>query len=626
MTDATWQATIRRSVKGTIAFASPRMPFLLTFACLLMLNWGTAFWLLRYTFQERQGTAFQLAGNELKFAEQKLSGLIRDADRTLLELRAQYPGSARPDNPAQNPAVPFDLGGWTPASNTGGIALIAPDGHVVTSSPNASSAGWPRLMARLATSADVLAIGDPTISKTGHLGFIPIARRIVEPDGSFGGILMYSLESETFPNLSPAAIALDGCLSLISDDGIVLARRPDLRGTVGIRIAVPSHARWVNGGPIVNGHVTSPIDGVDRIFSRHHMDGIPATVVVGLGYDATFADWMTLRTIVLVTRMGATALILLAAWLWYTRRHRARISADALETILASIDHGIRVEGADGKVIAANAAGAALRLPDSPKDELPDATGHVTGLVEMRREDGTPIAVRRHDLASGGMVLIGTDLTARGRAEARIDFLLRHDPLTRLPNRWNAAARLREMIAERANIPRIAALILLDLDGFQAINDTLGHDGGDEVLIEVARRLRGLVAKHDVVARLGGDEFLLCLDDPDDEAAVMGLARQIPRAIARAITVRGHQIHLGLSLGIALYPRDAGDATNLFRAADIALNRAKLAGRGTAQRFEPEMMATFEESRMLESDLRHALDCDQLEFRLQPQFCANRWR
>ena len=126
-----------------------------------------------------------------------------------------------------------------------------------------------------------------------------------------------------------------------------------------------------------------------------------------------------------------------------------------------------------------------------------------------------------------------------------------------------------------------------------------------------------------MAARLGGDEFSLFLDDPEDEAAVMDLARQVPRALARPIAVRGQQVRLGATLGIALYPRDGGDVTTLFQHANIALSRAKQAGRGTAQSFDPAMMVSFEEHRMMESDLRRALDSDELELCLQPQFsCA----
>ena len=228
MTGTTWGAAPRKAIGGIVALLSGRLPFLITIGCVLLLNWSTALWLLHYMYHEREATAIQLASDEIKYSEQKIAGLLRDADRMLLELRALHAGDGYSGD-----GVKPELGGWTPTSQSGGIALITPDGHVVAASPNASTAGWPYLMSRLAKSDDVMTIGEPVLSKTGHLGFLPLARRIVRPDGSFGGILMYSLESESLPALSPAVAALDGCISLVSDDGVVLARTPDVRGHRG---------------------------------------------------------------------------------------------------------------------------------------------------------------------------------------------------------------------------------------------------------------------------------------------------------------------------------------------------------------------------------------------------------
>jgi diguanylate cyclase (GGDEF)-like protein len=305
----------------------------------------------------------------------------------------------------------------------------------------------------------------------------------------------------------------------------------------------------------------------------------------------------------------ATAFVLLTGFCWYSRRRQANISTGALSAILTHIDQGVRVETRAGRVVAVNTAGAAPRLPDK---------GSPT--AEARRLDGSIIQLARHDLADGGTILISTDLTARHAAQARIDFLTNHDSLTGLPNRWRAASLIQDLIAEKSGSSRAAALILIDLDGFRDINDTMGHEGGDEVLTEVADRLRDLVSSRDVVARLGGDEFLLFLNDPDDEAAITSFARQLPRALARPIVVRGQHLHLGASLGIALHPRDGANVATLFQHANIALSRAKMGGRGTAQCFDPAMMVSFEENRMMESDLRRALDSDELELFLQPQF------
>ncbi len=389
---------------------------------------------------------------------------------------------------------------------------------------------------------------------------------------------------------------------------------PDVRGTIGIRVTpVADLAAMRDHGSGIMRHV-SAIDGVDRILSWRRLSTVPAILSIGVGHDAFFADWARLRTIVICTRLGSTALILITGFLWYTRRRRARISADALTAILSGVEQAIRVENPMGQVIAANAAGAALTLPD-------DVAGQT-----VRHADGTIRHTVRHELPDRGFVLIGTDLTARRASEARIAFLSEHDTLTGLLNRWSATARIQQRIGERIDTDRGAdrpgALILFDLDGFRDINDTLGQEGGDEVLIEVAARLRDLVSGRDVVARPGGDEFMVFVDDAADEAAIVGLAQRIARALARPVTARGQQVRLGASLGLALYPRDGGDVATLFRHAGLALSRAKLAGRGTAQGFVPEMMVSFEEHRMMESDLRRALDSDELELRLQPQFSS----
>jgi diguanylate cyclase (GGDEF)-like protein len=601
MANSTWEAGRRRTMRRIRAFYSGRMPIVITFGCLILVNWCVAFWLIQYTYRDRETTAIQMLQDEAQFSAQRIRNLFEDADQTLLDLRVHYP--------AEDLGVA--LGRWTAGRNSGGIAFIAPDGHVVAASPRANTAGWPRLMTRLATSADVLAIGEPAQGKSGHLGSVPVARRVVQADGSFSGILMYTVESDALLVLSPSIAALDGCMSLLSEDDVILARIPEMRGTLGVRVDLTAESGFTPGKSSVTGHHVSPLDGVDRLFSDSQINGLPMKLFIGISYDATFKDWETLRLIVVGARLATTVMILLAGAFWYTRRGQAKISADALAAILSGVEQGIRVENRDGRAIVSNEAGMALRMPD---DEPTQA--------DVLQQDGGITRVTRRELADGGKVLIGTDVTARQATDAQISFLTNHDKLTGLQNRWRAASCIQDLIAQKSEADHVAALIVLDLDGFQDINDSLGHEGGDAVLIEVAARLRDLVSDKDVVARLGGDEFLLFLDDPDDEAAITSLARQIPRTLARPIAIRGQHLHLGASLGIALYPRDGADAPTLFRHADIALSRAKMAGRGSAQSFDPEMMLLFEENRMMESDLRRALEGDELEVLLQPQFAC----
>ncbi len=582
------------------AIFSGRLPYVIIFGCILVVNWGAAFWLIHHTYREREIASYQMVIAEAQYSQQKIEDLFKDADRTLLELRARYSNHA-------------DLGleRWNPVTKSAGIALIAPDGRIIATTPEANIAGWPALMARLETSADVLTIGEPIPGKNGHLGWVPVARRIVALDGSFAGILMFSLDTSQLATLSPTIMGLNGSVTVLTDDDVILARSPEVRGTVGIRM-MPAELSTLRETRSGTGRQISQIDGVDRIFSYRHLTDLPVTLIVGIGHDAIFSDWKTLRFTVITGRLLATAFILVISIFWYRRRHRATISGDALTTILTNIDAGIRVENRDGMVVAANQKGADLRMPD-----------RISQQAEIQQPDGTKIKLARRDLADGGTVLISTDVTAHHVAQERIEYLTNHDSLTGLPNRWRATACIQELLNGKSGSARVSALVLFDLDGFQDVNDTLGHEGGDALLIEIAQRLRDLVSGRDVVARLGGDEFLLFLDDPGDEATIMSLARQLPRSLARPIAVRGQQVRLGASLGIALYPRDGADVTTLFRHANIAMSRAKLAGRGTAQSFDPEMMISFEENRMVESDLRRALDTGELELRLQPQFSCD---
>jgi diguanylate cyclase (GGDEF)-like protein len=615
MTNSIWAATRRYAGARIRAIHAGGVPMVVLFCCLMLINWVVAFWLVQYTWRQREAAILQIVTDESQYAEQKIDTLFEDTDHVLLGLRDRH----------HDADLSAELALWTPTRGSGGIALIAPDGHIEAMTPHANTAGWPGLMTRLARAKDELAIGDPIPDKNGNFSSVPLARRIVAADGTFAGILLYSLPNDTFPGLSPALAALDGCVALVTDDDVILQRRPDVRGTIGMRMTLLTAVPEMRANRTGIGRYVSRIDGIDRLFSYRHLTGIPATLTVGVGQDAAFADWERLRQTVIVMRLVTSALILLAAYVWFTRRRRAKISRDALAAILAGVEQGIRVENRHGRVVAANPAGAKVSMPPTagPPNTGPPTAGppNAGTAAETLGDDGAIIQSVRHDLPDGGTVLISTDVTARRAAETRIAFLTNHDPLTALPNRWRAAARIQELIGEKPG-SRLAALVLFDLDGFQDINDTLGHEGGDEVLVEVAGRLRDLVVDRDVVARLGGDEFLLFLDDPADEAAVMSLARQIPRVLARPIAVRGQQVRLGASLGIALFPRDGADVTTLFRHADIALSRAKKAGRGTAQSFDPEMMVSFEEHRMMESDLRRALDSDELELRLQPQFSS----
>jgi diguanylate cyclase (GGDEF)-like protein len=239
-------------------------------------------------------------------------------------------------------------------------------------------------------------------------------------------------------------------------------------------------------------------------------------------------------------------------------------------------------------------------------------------VFELRHRDHT-VQVELHPLATGGWVVSLEDVSIRKATEARADAMARRDPLTGLPNRLLLRERLAEALARLARTGECCALLLIDLDRFKPVNDTLGHPIGDALLETVADRLRSTVRPTDTVARIGGDEFVILQAGIRDAAGTQALARRVVDLIGRTYMVEGHLLTIGASVGVALAPEDGTDADRLLKNADLALYRAKLDGRGTYRFFEPEMDARMQARRKLELDLRQALARREFQLHFQPQ-------
>jgi diguanylate cyclase (GGDEF)-like protein len=168
----------------------------------------------------------------------------------------------------------------------------------------------------------------------------------------------------------------------------------------------------------------------------------------------------------------------------------------------------------------------------------------------------------------------------RARTEELIRHLANHDTLTDLPNRRLLDDRLNQALIQARRRGTRVALMLIDLDGFKIINDTLGHRAGDTALQTVARRLSGCVRDADTVARVGGDEFVVLLNDLAQAADSIKVADKILHDVAQPMAIDGQQIAVGVSIGISVYPEDAGDGESLFKLSDAAMYRVKQAGKG----------------------------------------------
>ncbi|MDF0521262.1 EAL domain-containing protein [Bradyrhizobium yuanmingense] len=210
------------------------------------------------------------------------------------------------------------------------------------------------------------------------------------------------------------------------------------------------------------------------------------------------------------------------------------------------------------------------------------------------------------------------DITERKRAEARLAFMAQHDGLTGLPNRSLLRQQMDEMLLHTRRGAEKVALLMLGLDNFKAVNDTLGHAVGDKLLRGVAKRLRSTLREEDALARLNSDEFAIVqsgLARPED--AVM-LAKRLLAAIADPYLLDGHSVVIGASIGIAMAPGDGEDSEKLLKSADMALSRAKLDARGSFAFFEAALDAKAQSRRKIEVELRDAIQNDVLRPYYQP--------
>lgn len=223
-------------------------------------------------------------------------------------------------------------------------------------------------------------------------------------------------------------------------------------------------------------------------------------------------------------------------------------------------------------------------------------------------------------MADGGFRGTAADVTEEVEARRRIEFLSQHDALTGLPNRTRLQEFLDGKLKAAPSADQPLVMLSLDLDRFKPVNDLLGHAAGDLVLNEVSNRLADCIRHGDLVARIGGDEFVLILTDLRSQEEVETLCRRLIESIERPIQIDEQQVFVSASIGIAMAPNDASEASELLRYADIALYESKAAGRNTWRFYAGDMNAKIIERRRLERDLRFAIKHNELRLHFQPRF------
>jgi diguanylate cyclase (GGDEF)-like protein/PAS domain S-box-containing protein len=277
-------------------------------------------------------------------------------------------------------------------------------------------------------------------------------------------------------------------------------------------------------------------------------------------------------------------------------------------------DHAARGKALDRKVISTEAA-----LP-SFEEEITDFSGAKRVFLTTK----TPLRDRANAVV--GVLTSSLDITDRKRAENHLFYMAHHDVLTNLANRALLSDRLRREIARTRRGDSPFALHLIDLDGFKDINDGLGHQVGDQFLVEVGNRLRSVVRDTDTVARLGGDEFAVLQTRVSRNEDAVDMANRILEAISTPWSHAGEQVTLSASIGITVHPNDGTDVQELLRNSDLAMYRAKHDGGKIFRFYASDMDRRARASLILDTDLRTAIDKEQFVLHYQPQIALRTGR
>ena len=233
--------------------------------------------------------------------------------------------------------------------------------------------------------------------------------------------------------------------------------------------------------------------------------------------------------------------------------------------------------------------------------------------------DGRFLLLSRQPMEGGGWLAIMEDITERKRAEAEIVHLARHDVLTGLANRAQFNEKLEEAGKRLKRGGAAITVMMLDLDRFKAVNDMYGHPAGDQLLVEVARRLKSTLRETDLLARLGGDEFAIIQEGgPSQHEGAIALALRIVNTISEPFDLNGFEASVGTSIGIAMAPEHGTEPEELLKRADLALYDAKANGRNDYRIFDPGMIETATSQQSAESELRDAIANGQFELHYQP--------
>ncbi|PZX25391.1 diguanylate cyclase/phosphodiesterase, partial [Cupriavidus phytorum] len=496
---------------------------------------------------------------------------------------------------------------------------------------------------------DMLFISDPVKGKVSRKWSIQFTRPILRA-GRFDGVIVVSVSPEQFASFAQTFTDRHGeVASVIKTSGMVLARVPALEGTLAR--AVSNRPYLASGSPPTGSYrAMSGSEGVERVFGYYRLPEFGLNFVVGEAVSLVLAPYEVYRRVALA---GAMASTLLLALLYYSlrrsmaerRRHMEEMRLASL--VYSSSSEAMVVTSLDGTIIdvnpafaaatgytaqeirgrpgygisgAGNAAGLVERLRATVA-----ATGRWSGELFIRRKDGSEFPAYltvdtylAHAYGERCRVALIHDMTEKRQAEEVIRHQANFDALTDLPNRRLFFDRLEQEIGRSRGTQDAVTLLFIDLDRFKEVNDTLGHDQGDQLLLEAARRIAASVRATDTVARLAGDEFTVILPAVGDAGVAGDIAQAILQRIAAPYRLAGELVVVSASIGVATWPRDADNAEALLVCADQAMFAAKAEGRNRWKVFSQALLQVERERLRITQDLRTALASGQFALHYQP--------
>jgi diguanylate cyclase (GGDEF)-like protein/PAS domain S-box-containing protein len=510
-----------------------------------------------------------------------------------------------------------------------------------------------------------LVISGPVVGRTSGKNVLVFARRLNNPDGAFAGVAYATVAMSSFTKTSLSLnLGHNGSITVFDRSLKILTRLPEPSGRgslAGTQFGSPSLQSLIKANKTEGTYLaTSTVDQIARTYSYRQVAGTTLNVSVGQASEDYLAAWRkeAARTLGMVISFGLMTLFLL--WLISRAWKKQILAAAALRsanqtlaaeqelnrTLIRSAPLAIYARDRNGLVTVWNEEAQRMfgwsaeeilgkLLPSVPEDGRAESenlrrrilSGERVVQAELRRQrrDGSALEISSTlsplRNASGeiyGFLAIAVDITERKAAQQRIEFLAHHDALTRLPNRLLVQDRFQQAIAQAQRGLNQVALVFLDLDNFKSINDSLGHLVGDALLKEIAARLGECVRNTDTISRQGGDEFLILLCDLPDGDAIAPIVAKVQERLQQAFAIGENELFTSASIGVSVYPQDGENFDILLKKADLAMYKAKDAGRN-ACRFFDELMNTEADNKLaLRSGLKKALERGEFELHYQP--------